>query len=233
MKTDTRKRGRVHGRVRNRTRAPLAALGIIALAVVALSLLGLNGLFTSANGKGTPSPTPAAKTSPSSGPTSPAPLARSAPTRLTITAIGVHSKLQALGMSKTGKQIMQLPPNPKQAGWYKLGPAPGQAGPTIIVGYIASPDGPGVFHRLSALHKRDTISISRSDGKIVSYRVDQIASYTKDEFPTSKVYSSSPKPTLRLITCGGKLHPKQQPGNTVVYAHQVAVTTPAPLQPSR
>jgi sortase (surface protein transpeptidase) len=225
-----RSRSQARGRVRNRTRAPLAALGIVALAVVALSLLGLSGLFTSANGKGTPAPTSGAPTSPASGSES-SPLPRSVPTRLTITSIGVNSGLQTLGMSKDKQQIMELPPNPKQAGWYQPGPTPGQAGPTIIVGYIASPHGPGVFRRLANLHKQDTISVTRSDGKIVSYRVDKIASYTKDQFPTDKVYTTDPEPVLRLITCGGTLHPKEKPGNVVVYAHQVTVTTPAPLKP--
>jgi hypothetical protein len=200
------------------------------LAVIALSLLGLSRLFTSANGKGAAAPSSGAPTSPT-GPGSSAPLARSVPTRLTIASIGVDSPLQALGMSKNSQQIMQLPPNPRQAGWYQPGPTPGQAGPMIIVGYIASPHGPGVFRRLAGLHKHDTISVTRSDGKIVSYRVDQISSYTKSEFPTDTVYTTSPDPVLRLITCGGTLHPKQQPGNVVVYAHQLSVTTPAPLRP--
>lgn len=226
----TRKRPR--GRVRNRTRAPLAALGIVALAVVGMSLLGLSGLFTSADGQSTPASPPPGSQSPATGPTSPAPLARSVPTRLTIAAIGVDSKLQKLGVSKKDKNVMQFPPNPKQAGWYTKGPAPGQAGPTIIVGYITSPHGPGVFHRLGELQKQDKISITRTDGKIVSYRVDKIATYTKKEFPTDKVYTNSPEPTLRLITSGGSLHPEQKPGNVVVFAHQVSITKPAPLRPS-
>lgn len=224
-------RKRRHARARVRTRLTVVMMGLVLLAVVGLTLLGLTGLLPSVRGDAAPN-TAAASTTPSAdgGSSSPAPLARSVPVRLAIASIGVDSTLQRLGMSKKAQQTMQLPPNPKQAGWYKLGPTPGQAGPVIVVGYIASPKGPGVFRHLARLHDGDAIRMTRGDGRVVTYRVDKIASYTKKEFPTHKVYTTSPEPTLRLITCGGTLHPKQKPGNVVVFAHQVSVNRPAPLE---
>lgn len=196
---------------KNIGRAVIIAVSLLTLGMFALGPLGLLNPFQAAS-----------SAAPTAAPATPDGLPRSAPTRLTIASIGVSSTLQTLGLDRDGT-TMQLPPNPKQAGWYKLGATPGQDGPTIITGYIASAAGPGVFHRLAGLRKNDTIQLKRTDGRTVTYRVTRIVSYPKDTFPTNKVFTSSPVPTLRLITTGGSLHPKQKPGNVVVYADQISV----------
>ncbi|HYU66622.1 MAG TPA: sortase, partial [Jatrophihabitantaceae bacterium] len=173
------------------------------------------------------SATPTRTTTPTV-PSSPTPsrqlLARSAPVRLTIPAIGVDGGLEHLGLS-ADKTTMRLPSHPRTAGWFEDGPSPGEVGPTIIVGYIATQRGPGVFHRLAHLKAGANIAVRRADTMVVTYRVDQIASYPPNKLPSAKVYGRTKQPALRLITCGGMLRPGQPVGNTVVYAHQVAVAT--------
>jgi sortase (surface protein transpeptidase) len=149
-------------------------------------------------------------------------MSRSAPVRLTIRAIGVDGGLQHLGLS-ADKKTMRLPSDPKTAGWYEEGPSPGEVGPTIIVGYISSPDGPGVFHRLAGLTVGAGIAVRRADTKVVTYRVDRIASYPANKLPSNEVYGRTSQPALRLITCGGTLRPGQPVGNVVVFAHQIGV----------
>jgi sortase (surface protein transpeptidase) len=151
-------------------------------------------------------------------------LGRSAPVRLTIPAIGVDGGLEHLGLS-ADKRTMRLPSHPRTAGWFEDGPSPGEVGPTIIVGYIATQRGPGVFHRLARLQAGAKIAVRRADAMVVTYQVDQIATYPPNKLPSAKVYGRTKQPALRLITCGGMLRPGQAVGNTVVYAHQVAVGT--------
>ncbi|HVT68986.1 MAG TPA: sortase [Trebonia sp.] len=192
-------------------------MGIAVLIVGALAAFGLSLLAAS---RGRPD---ASKSAPPTRPSTPAPrgLDHSPAVRLRIPTIGVDGALQNLTLNKD-RQTMQLP-KPASAGWYAQGAAPGEVGPTIIVGYIAGPKGPGVFLHLGALKVGAQVDVRRADGKDVVYRVDQIASYSAKTFPVTKVYARTDRPTLRLITCGGVLRPGQPAGNVVVYGHQLSV----------
>ena len=214
--TRLRKRGGRRGNV-----APAAVVAIIIASFAAVAL----GIVTASRSQRetTATPTqPATQTVPSSRPPTRQLLARSAPVRLTIPAIGVDGGLEHLGLN-ADKKTMRLPSRPGTAGWFEDGPSPGEVGPTIIVGYIATRHGPGVFHRLARLKAGSRIAVRRADTIVVTYRVDQIASYPPDKLPSTKVYGRTKQPALRLITCGGMLRPGQPVGNTVVYAHQIAV----------
>lgn len=216
--TRLRKRGGRRGNV-----APAAVVAVIIASFAAVAL----GIVTAAHPQRQTASTPAMTTPPSvasSQPSSGQLLARSVPVRLTIPAIGVDGRLEHLGLS-ADKKTMQLPSHPGTAGWFEGGPSPGEVGPTIIVGYIATKRGPGVFHRLAGLKAGANIAVRRADTMVVTYRVDQIASYRPNKLPSTKVYGRTKQPALRLITCGGMLRAGQPVGNTVVYAHQVAVGT--------
>ena len=148
-------------------------------------------------------------------------LPRSAPVQITVPAMKLVTGLRPLGLS-ADKRAMQLPTT-DEAGWYTAGSTPGQPGPTIVVGYIADGHGPGVFAHLAELRTGEQILLRRTDGKVVVYQVDTIASYPRGHFPSAEVYAVSSMPTLRVITTGGSLHRGDPPGNVVVFAHQIAV----------
>jgi sortase (surface protein transpeptidase) len=211
--TRSRKRG---GRRGNVAPAAVAVVILAALAGVALGIVGASNPHRQAP------PRLPATTRPSSQATRQQLLSRSTPVRLTIPTIGVDGGLQRLGLD-ADKRTMRLPSIPATAGWYEEGPTPGEVGPTIIVGYIASPQGAGVFHRLSGLKAGARITVQRADTKIVTYQVDQIANYPVNKLPSTKVYGRTAQPALRLITCGGTLRPGQPVGNVVVFARQIAV----------
>lgn len=202
-----------------RRRNIAAPAALIVLVAGALTVFGL-GAFGLAH-------TPAAKprTSRASAPNvlaqTPKGLPRSAPTRVSVPAIKLDDSLQRLGLNADHSTV-QLP-GPRRVGWYTLGATPGEPGPTIIVGYIASRSGPGALARLHALKAGDWVELRRADGKTVSYVVDQVTPYSAKTFPAAKVYERTAQPTLRIITCGGLLRPHAPLGNTVVYGHQVAV----------
>lgn len=122
-----------------------------------------------------------------------------------IPAIGVHSKLQSLGLMQNGAlEVPALGPDYNDAAWYKYSPAPGSIGPAIISGHVDSAKyGPSVFFRLGDLRPGDEVRIARADGLVADFRVDGVRLYPKDEFPTELVYGDTEYAALRLLTCGG------------------------------
>ena len=81
---------------------------------------------------------------------------------------------------------------------------PGEVGPTVIAGHVDSYEGPGIFYRLDTLRPGDLVTVGRSDGVAIRYRVTDVVNVPKDAFPTRQVYGPTPGPKLRLITCGGE-----------------------------
>jgi hypothetical protein len=152
-------------------------------------------------------------------------LVRALPLHLAIPGIGVDTDLLQLGLNPD--HTVQVPPLARnsEAGWYKYSPAPGQLGPSVILGHVDSAQyGPAVFFRLGALRPGNTLSITRADHSVAVFRVDRIAAYPKDHFPTLAVYGNTSNAALRLITCGGKfdLTTHNYESNIVAYASLIS-----------
>ncbi len=130
----------------------------------------------------------------------------SPPLQIDIPAIGVHSDLQYLGLTDDNRLEVPAPgPRFDEAAWYKYSPTPGAVGPAIILGHVDSGGyGPSVFFNLGGLQPGDEVRVTRADGLVAVFRVDEVARYHKEEFPTLLVYGKTPNATLRLITCGGE-----------------------------
>jgi sortase (surface protein transpeptidase) len=130
------------------------------------------------------------------------------PTAISIPAIGVSHSLMRLGENRDG--TLQVPPLSDVAipGWDRYSPAPGQPGPSVIIGHgDSAAEGRGVFYDLGALRAGDTVSITRADRTVAVFRIDGVTEYPKNAFPTLKVYGNTPNAQLRLITCGGQFDP--------------------------
>jgi Sortase domain len=152
-------------------------------------------------------------------------LPRSVPTHLSIPAIGVDADLIQLGI--TSDRTLQVPPLNaiSKAGWYRNSPAPGQLGPSIVLGHVDSAtSGAGVFFKLGALRNGNTVSIRRADSTVAVFRIDAVAKYPKNHFPTLTVYGNTDHAALRLITCGGKfdLSAHSYESNIVAFASLVS-----------
>jgi hypothetical protein len=132
-------------------------------------------------------------------------LPRSKPVALDIPSIGVHSVVQHLGQTADGALETPAPgPHYDEAAWYRYSPTPGSLGPAILMGHIDSAaNGPSVFFRLGELQRGDRVRVTRADGSIAVFVVDEVRSYAKDNFPTETVYGDIDHAGLRLITCGG------------------------------
>ncbi|WP_246281853.1 class F sortase [Fodinicola acaciae] len=210
-----------------RKKSALGNLLVIGLATAGALLVtvALTGFFTS-KPKAAPPPTPVVT---SAAPSSPGPsvstLPKSPPTRLDVAAIDVHTELMQLGLNQD--HTVQVPPLTKDApaGWYRNSPTPGQLGPAIILGHVDTAKyGPAVFYKLGKLKPGDQIRVTRADAKVAVFRVDEVALYSKKQFPTQKVYGDIDHAGLRLITCGGTFDfsERSYEDNTVVFASLVA-----------
>lgn len=162
-------------------------------------------------------------------------LASSRPVSLAIPAIGVRSDLLRLGLTADGA-LDTPPPGPtyNQAGWYRYSPTPGQLGPAVIAGHVDSAaQGPSVFFRLGALQTGDTVRITRADGSVAVFQVDDVRRYHKTAFPSQLVYGNTDHAALRLVTCGGPFDRAtgHYIDNIVVFASLVHSEATAPNEP--
>jgi sortase (surface protein transpeptidase) len=133
-----------------------------------------------------------------------APLPRSAAVSLRIPAIGVNARVISLGLDASGGVAVPSLDTPFLTSWYDRGSAPGQDGPAVLLGHVDSAAvGPAVFYRLGDLARGDLVYVTRKDHRTAVFRVTAVAVYPEQDFPTKQVYGFTPRPTLRLITCGG------------------------------
>jgi hypothetical protein len=203
-------------------RRPTVPLAAVALATVLVS------------GCGGPGRSPAAASSPHGGPATTAKAYEppgvagfhsvrtydqlALPVRLQIPAIGVSTPLVKLGRLPDGS--LEVPKAWDTAGWYDQGPRPGQPGPAVILGHVDSKTGPAVFYQLRTLRPGDIVRVGLADGRTLTFRIQRLQRYPKDEFPTEAVYFPTLNRELRLITCGGDFDYARHSyvDNIVVYA---------------
>jgi sortase (surface protein transpeptidase) len=140
------------------------------------------------------------------------------PLELSIPAIGVDTPLVRLGLNPDG--TLQVPTDFSVAGWYSLGPGPGEPGAAVIVGHVDSKLGPAVFYRLGQLDPGSVVRIALADNTEALFRVYAVREYAKAAFPTSLVYAATPGAELRLVTCGGSFDRRtgHYVDNVVVFA---------------
>lgn len=123
------------------------------------------------------------------------------PIEVAIPSIDVNAAMPVLGLNDDG--TLEVPTDYSHAGWYGLGPRPGEVGPAVIAGHVDSKTGPAVFYRLRELQPGDLVHVLYDSGHVATFEVRGSESVAKDAFPTAKVYSDTPAPALRVITCGG------------------------------
>lgn len=146
------------------------------------------------------------------------------PTGLRVPAIDVESTaLLPLQVRSDGE--LDVPEEPDTVGWYEAGASPGQQGAAVIGAHVDSPTGPAVFFHLAELEPGDEVTVPRADGVDAVFEVYGVEQYSKDDFPTRKVYGATgSRAELRLVTCGGTFEQEEHgyTSNVVVYATLVS-----------
>jgi sortase (surface protein transpeptidase) len=193
-------------------------------AVVAAAFLAFQAFREHAATAAPPLPPPSASSTPgtASPATSPA-MERSVPVRLEVPRIDVRTPLMKL--AKNPDQTVETPPlsRAQEAGWYRLGAAPGSRGAAVIIGHVDTATGPAIFYRLGDLRPGDRARVLRADGRTAVFRIDSVERVEKDRFPTQRVYGDPGYAAIRLITCGGRFDrgSGHYTDNVIAYGHLV------------
>jgi hypothetical protein len=145
-------------------------------------------------------------------------LEHSVPTRIAIPSLGVRAGVVEVGLAADGSIDAPTEDPAESAGWYSLGPTPGEAGTSVIVGHVDTDSRPALFHRLHTLRRGQTIEVSRRDNRVATFTVELVRAYPKTAFPVDQVFVRSDRPRLVLVTCGG-----DWVGGDVGYAENVIV----------
>jgi hypothetical protein len=145
---------------------------------------------------------------------------RGEPARVLIAAIGVDSVLVRLGLRPD--RSMQVP-DFGLAGWYAVGPRPGDLGPAVLVAHVDSRAGPDVFFRLRDLVVGDQVLVEYDSGDDVTFIVTRTEQVPKDALPVESIWPLTNDRLLTLITCGGSFDRdvRSYRDNVIVYAAQL------------
>jgi LPXTG-site transpeptidase (sortase) family protein len=144
------------------------------------------------------------------------------PTRIVIPALKVDAKMIKVGVRNDGSGSMEVPPY-GLAAWFRYGPAPGEAGPAVIIGHVDSQSKPDVFNKLKDLKVGDQIMVYDKSGDMAMFVMDSSELVLKSELPTQRIWNGTTNPVIRLVTCGGKWDSARghYASNLIVYGHLV------------
>ncbi|WP_225805245.1 class F sortase [Streptomyces sp. NK15101] len=127
------------------------------------------------------------------------------PRRVEIPSLGIGAPVVARGLDDTG--AVDPPPYemPRTVGWYGSGTRPGAAGAALLVGHVDTETRPAVFYGLSAVRPGAKVRVTRTDGSVAEFTVEDVQVFTREEFDPARAYGAREprRAELRLITCGG------------------------------
>ncbi|MCX4396442.1 class F sortase [Streptomyces sp. NBC_00053] len=151
------------------------------------------------------------------------PIEGAVPKRVEIPSIGIEAPVVARGLDKDGAIEPPSFDTPQTVGWYGDGTEPGAKGPALLVGHVDTETRPAVFYGLSAARPGAKIDITRADGTVAEFTVDDVQVFTRARFDADKAYGprKDGRAELRLITCGGTFDRKTHSydANVVVSAY--------------
>ncbi|MEL7155087.1 MAG: class F sortase [Actinomycetota bacterium] len=144
------------------------------------------------------------------------------PVTISIPTVGVDAApIDGVGVEDNGELEV---PSARRVGWYRYGPAPGQAGSSVLAAHIASGGVDGAFRYLSEAEVGDRVEVAFDDGSQQTYEIVEMAQYDKDELPFERVFARDGEPLITLITCGGTFQPSVGSYEDNVVAYAVPVT---------
>lgn len=124
------------------------------------------------------------------------------PSRIVIPSIDVDAYVEQLGLLPDGK--LDVPKKRENAGWYNLGPRPGEAGNSVIDGHLNTDDGPGVFWDLHKIEVGDIVSVIDEKSVVRMFKVLEKVVYPVNDAPMLDIFGDADGAHLNLITCAGK-----------------------------
>ncbi|MFC7305334.1 class F sortase [Streptomyces monticola] len=133
------------------------------------------------------------------------PLPEARPHRVDIPAIGVQAPVVKRGLDQDKAIDPPSYDQPGVVGWYAGGTKPGAKGTALFVGHVDTQSKPAVFYHLSALKPGEKVRVTRADGSLAEFTVEDVQVFQRDGFDPLKAYGEreAGRAELRLITCGG------------------------------
>ncbi|MFJ1823366.1 class F sortase [Streptomyces sp. NPDC088178] len=133
------------------------------------------------------------------------PVEGSVPKRVEIPSLGIEAPVIARGLDGDGAIEPPSFDIPRTVGWYGDGTEPGAKGPALFVGHVDTETEPAVFYGLSAARPGAKVEVTRADGSVAEFTVDDVQVFTRERFNADKAYGprKQGRAELRLITCGG------------------------------
>ena len=122
------------------------------------------------------------------------------PVRLKIPKINIDVTLDHLGLTSNGE--LDVPKDFLKAGWYKLGPRPGDIGSAVIDGHIGSRKIVGVFDNLHKLTIGDIVSVETDQGTTLDFVIKETRTYDPDAH-VPEIFNKTDGRLLNIITCYG------------------------------
>lgn len=158
-------------------------------------------------------------------PATPPPVAaKAAPTRIVVPSIGAELPVVATGVRQDG--AMEIPDDPRTAGWYRFGPDPRTgAGAMVVSAHIDSRELVGPLARLGEVSPGDEVIVALADEE-VRYVIERVDSYPKRVIDLDAVFDRDGAPRLHLVTCGGDWDPGTRSYEDNVVAVAVRVDVP-------
>ncbi|MFD3410818.1 class F sortase [Streptomyces cyaneofuscatus] len=151
------------------------------------------------------------------------PVEGAAPRSVEVPSVGIDAPVVRRGLDQDG--AIDPPPYdlPQTAGWYGKGTEPGAEGAALLVGHVDTETKPAVFYGLSAVRPGEKVKVTREDGSVAEFTVDDVQVVTRERFDAEKAYGPrvDGRAELRLITCGGTYDQKSRSytANVVVSAY--------------
>ncbi|MER5770228.1 class F sortase [Streptomyces sp. NPDC001985] len=133
------------------------------------------------------------------------PVAPARPQRVEIPSLGISAPVVPRGLDAAG--AIDPPPyaRARTVGWYGAGTQPGARGASLLVGHVDTETEPAVFYSLSTARPGAEVRVTRADGSVARFTVDDVQVFGRERFDARKAYGPrhSGRAELRLITCGG------------------------------
>lgn len=130
-----------------------------------------------------------------------------APVRLEVPALGVDTAVDPVGVEPDGQ--MTIPAEVDRVGWYRFGPAPGDAGSAVIAGHVDDREqGLGAMAPLREAEVGAEIVVTEAAGTAQRWQVVSRELIQKQVLPLDRLFARDGPPRLTLITCGGPFLPE-------------------------
>lgn len=131
------------------------------------------------------------------------------PIRLLIPALGIETDIHPVGVNTKGN--MATPRTVHETAWYRHGAKPGEAGKAVLAGHLDDGKGnDGIFRRLGDLKEGDSVYVIGQASTTLKFRVVSQQAFDYQSDAGERVFGSSEKALLNLITCEGEWLPSQR-----------------------